>query len=281
MTKLLRRSVGFRVSQLLLGIFIAIWSMVPLYWGVVIALSTQSEIHADPVSLVPSSLTIENFRHLLDGTTAHFYQAMFNSIIQATGSTALTLLVAIPAAYAFSRIRFQGSTFVLAIITATLAVPIYLVLIPLFQLASATGQLNTQQAVILVLTSASLPLAIWIIRSHMASLPQDLESAARLDGAGTFIIMTKIIGPLVAPGLAAAAIVVFLASWGAFLVPLIYANSAATQPLTVLIPTFGNKVSTDFGLQAAAGLVAVTPPILLVVFLQKHLLSGLLKGAYR
>jgi len=281
MAKLRRQSVGFRVSQLLLGILIGIWSMVPLYWGVVIALSTQSDIHADPVSLVPSSLTIENFRHLLGGTTAHFYQAMFNSIIQATGSTVLTLLIAMPAAYAFSRLRFRGSTFLLAIITATLAVPIYLVLIPLFQLASATGQLNTQQAVILVLASASLPLAIWIIRSHMASLPQDLESAARLDGAGTFIIMTKIIGPLAVPGLVAAAIVVFLASWGAFLIPLVYANSAAMQPLTVLIPTFGGKVYTDFGLQAAAGLVAVTPPILLVIFLQKHLLSGLLKGAYR
>jgi multiple sugar transport system permease protein len=156
---------------------------------------------------------------------------------------------------------------------------VYLVLIPLFQLATATGQINTQQGVILVLTSAALPLAIWILRSHIVTLPEDIESAARLDGAGTFRVLGSVVGPLVAPGLVAAAVVTFLASWGAFLIPLVYANTAGTEPLTVLIPTFASKFSSDYGLQSAAGLIAVLPPVLLVVLLQKYLLSGLLKGA--
>jgi multiple sugar transport system permease protein len=284
MSKARQRHRRLRVVQVLIGLFIALWSLLPIYWGVVVAISNPADIRRNPVAPYPLSVTSDNFQHLLNGASAtagSFYSAFLSSLIQATGTTILTLLFALPAAYAFARLRFRASAFLLAIITLTLAVPVYLVLIPLFQLAVLTGQIDTQQGVIFVLASASLPIAIWILRSHIVSLPQDLESAARLDGAGTFTIMSKIVGPLIAPGLVAAAVVTFLASWGAFLIPLVYANSAGTQPLTVLIPTFASKFSSDFGLQAAAGLVALVPPALLVIFLQKHLLSGLLKGSSR
>lgn len=283
-TMTLRRTRRIRIVTIVVGVLIALWSLVPIYWGLVVAFSNPADIRRNPVSPVPLSITGDNFQRLLNGGTAvsqGFYSALSSSLIQAVGTTVLTLLIALPAAYAFGRLRFRGSGFLLAIITVTLAIPVYLVLIPLFQLATATGQINTQQGVILVLTSASLPLAIWILRSHIVTLPLDLEAAARLDGAGTVTIMTRIIGPLVAPGLVAAAVVTFLAAWGAFLIPLVYANAADTQPLTVLIPSFASKFSSDFGLQAAAGLIAVLPPVLLVVFLHKHLLSGLLKGSSR
>jgi multiple sugar transport system permease protein len=160
-------------------------------------------------------------------------------------------------------------------------VPVYLVLIPLFQLGAAAGQLNTHQFVVLVLVSASLPLAIWILRSHIASLPLDIEAAATLDGADTFELIRDIIGPLIAPGLVAAAVIVFLASWGAFLIPLVYAGTQGAQPLTVVIPTFATRFSGNYGLQASAGLLAIVPPLLLVVVLRRHLLSGLISGAVK
>jgi multiple sugar transport system permease protein len=268
--------------RIVLGVLIAVWSLAPIYWGIVIAFSDAADIRRSPVSLLPQSIVFDNFGRLLNGGTPlsqNFYGALASSVIQAAGTTLLTLLLALPAAYAFARLRFRGATLLLSVITVTLAVPVYLVLIPLFQLETSTGQINTQQGVILVLTSAALPLAIWILRSHIVTLPEDIESAARLDGAGTLLLIRGVIAPLVAPGLVAAAVVTFLASWGAFLIPLVYANSSGTQPLTVLIPTFASKFSSDYGLQSAAGLVAVLPPVLLVVLLQKHLLSGLLKGA--
>ena len=264
------------------GVLVVVWSLAPIYWGVVIAFASAADIRRSPASVLPQSFEFGNFARLLgpDSVTASaFVSALGSSIVQAVGTTVLTLLVALPAAYAFARLRFAGSRVLLVIITVTLAVPVYLVLIPLFQLATATGQINTQQGVILVLTSAALPLAIWILRSHIVTLPEDIEAAARLDGAGTFRVLGSVIGPLVAPGLVAAAVVTFLASWGAFLIPLVYANTTQTEPLTVLIPTFASKFSSDYGLQSAAGLIAVLPPVLLVVLLQKYLLSGLLKGA--
>ncbi|HEY0374000.1 MAG TPA: carbohydrate ABC transporter permease [Amnibacterium sp.] len=281
-----RRRTGFGpvwgTVRIVVGILVVVWSLAPIYWGVVIAFASAADIRRSPASVLPLSIELGNFDRLLgpgSATQGVFLAALGSSVIQALGTTLLTLAVALPAAYAFARLRFAGSRILLTVITITLAVPVYLVLIPLFQLATATGQINTQQGVILVLTSAALPLAIWILRSHIVTLPADLEAAARLDGAGTFRVLGSIIGPLVAPGLVAAAVVTFLASWGAFLIPLVYANSSGTEPLTVLIPTFANKFSSDYGLQSAAGLVAVLPPVLLVVLLQKYLLSGLLKGA--
>lgn len=273
-----------RTIQVIVGIFVAIWSLLPIYWAVVVAVSRPSDLRMRPVSLVPRSFSLDSFVTLLvpsSGPGAAFLRGVANSAIQATGTTVITLLIALPASYAFARVRFRGATAVLAVITATIAIPVYLVLIPLFQLGAATAQLNTHQFVILVLVSASLPLAIWILRSHIASLPQDIESAAMLDGANTFVLIRSIIGPLIAPGLVAAAVVVFLAAWGAFLIPLVYAGTQGAQPLTVVIPTYATQFSSNYGLQAAAGLLAVLPPLLLVVALRRYLLAGLISGAVK
>ena len=275
---------GRRTMQVIVGVLVAIWSLLPIYWAIVVAVSRPSDLRIKPVSIVPRSFSLDNFVSLLvpsSATGASFLQGFANSVIQATATTVVTLLIALPASYAFARIHFRGSTVVLAVITATFAIPVYLVLIPLFQLGVATAQLNTHQFVILVLVSASLPLAIWILRSHIASLPQDIESAARLDGANTFVLIRSIIGPLIAPGLVAAAVVVFLGAWGAFLIPLVYAGTQGAQPLTVVIPTYATLFSSNYGLKAAAGLLAVLPPLLLVVVLQRRLLAGLLSGAVK
>ena len=273
-----------RAMQIIVGVFVAVWSLLPIYWAAVVAVSQPAELRMRPISLIPRSLSLDTFANLLTPSSANgsaFLQGLTNSVIQATATTAVTLLIALPAGYAFARVQFRGSTAVLAVITATLAVPVYLVLIPLFQLGAATAQLNTHQFVVLVLVSASLPLAIWILRSHIASLPQDIESAAKLDGANTYVLIRSIIGPLIAPGLVAAAVVVFLAAWGAFLIPLVYAGAKGAQPLTVVIPTYTTRFSGNYGLQAAAGLLAVLPPLVLVVVLRRHLVAGLISGAIK
>lgn len=279
-----RPRLGSRVGRIVVGVVIVAWSLAPLYWAVVMAFSSQADILTMSGSIIPKSLTLGNFRDLFSAdadSASALYQAIASSLIQAVGTTLLTLVLSLPAAYAFARLQFFGAKFTIGLITLTLAVPIYLVMVPLFRLASALGQVDTQQIVIIVLTSACLPLSIWILRSHIASLPVDLEDAARIDGAGTMALMTRIIAPLIAPGAVAAAVVVFLTSWGSFLIPLIYANTPGTSPLTLLIPTFATKYSQEYGLQAAGGLIAIIPPVLLVVFLQKWLVSGLLRGTSR
>lgn len=280
----LRGNAGNLLLKIVIGGIIASWSLVPIYWAVVVSLSTPAAIRQIPPQLVPSPLTLENYLTLLsssDTSSGNYLLAMLNSVVEAGATTIFTIAIALPAAYAFARVRFRGSVILLSTIVVTIAVPVYLVLIPLFQISSSLGQINTRQIVVVIFASAALPIAILILRSHIMALPISLEEAARLDGAPAFTIMTRIVGPLVAPGIVAAAVFVFLTSWGQYLVPVVFANSVDVQPLTVLIPKFATKYAQDLGLQAAAGILAIGPPAILVIVLQRYLVSGLLKGAGR
>lgn len=267
--------------KIVFGIFIALWSALPLYWGAVLSISTPGQINKVPVSFAPQGFSGKNYSRLLNGSSdvsMTFERAMANSAIEALAVTVLTLLIGLPAAYGFVRLKSRAVALAFAVVIFTLAVPVYFVLIPLFQMAASIHQVNTYQAVVLILCSAAMPLAIWIMRSHIASMPIDIEHAARLDGAGTLTLLTKIIMPLAAPGCVAAGVVTFLASWGAFLIPAVFSNTSGTQPLTVLIPQYATKYSQDFGLQAAAAMIALLPPVVLVIWLRRYLLSGILAG---
>jgi multiple sugar transport system permease protein len=277
------RGVRRKIVLAAIGVLILGWTLAPLYWGVVVSLTTPADALKVPIALIPEHITLDNYSQVLGGAgdAAAFPRAILNSLIQAVAATLLTLLVCIPAGYAFARVRFRGARLVLTLITLTMALPVYLVLIPLFQLATVAGQVDTYQVVVIIIVSGMIPLSIWILRSHIALIPIEVEEAARLDGANTVTTLIRVVGPLVLPGIVATAVIIFLGSWGEFLVPAVFANSADIQPLTVLIPNFTTKTAAKLGLQAAAGLLGLVPPILVVVFLQKYLLSGLLKGATR
>lgn len=272
------------VVKVFVGALIASWTLIPLYWALVISTSPATVLQKSPVALVPSSVTLQNFINLLDRAQPAapvFQRALANSVIEALGTTVVTLLVAVPGAYVFARLHTRATRASFLVVIFTMAVPVYFVLIPLFRFAATLGQINTYQGVILVLASSSLPLSVWILRSHVAAMPPDIEDAARMDGAGTFTLITKIIGPLIAPGIVAAGIVTFLAAWGAFLIPLVFANEVSSQPITVLIPQYTSRYAQDYGLQAAAAVLAVLPPVVLVLWLRRYLVSGLLAGASR
>ncbi|MEU4197145.1 carbohydrate ABC transporter permease [Kribbella sp. NPDC026611] len=276
-------SLRTRILLALVGLVVLFWTLAPLYWGVVVSLTTPADALKVPISLVPEHLTLDNYREVIAGTgaTAGFRRAIFNSFVQSVLVTVTTLAVCVPAAYAFARIRFRGAGPALALITITMTLPVYLVLIPLFQLATSTGQVNTVRIVVAVIVSGMIPISIWILRSHIATIPVEIEEAARIDGAGTWTVLVRVIGPLIAPGIVATGVIIFLGSWGEFLIPAVFANSPDAQPLTVLIPNLTTKTSAKFGLQAAAGLIGLVPPLTLVVIFQRYLLAGLLRGATR
>ena len=153
-------------------------------------------------------------------------------------------------------------------------------LIPLYRLMSSLHLIDTFVCVTLIYVSAFLPLSLWLLRSVFESLPLSLEEAAQLDGAGRLYIFFRIILPLAGPGLTAAAILTFLGAWGQYVVPLIF-SPTATKPLTVLIPEFTTKYFIDYGLITASGSIAIVVPALVVIFLNRYLVSGLLAGAIK
>lgn len=283
------RSSSLRSFGLLAGCLVLLtWSLVPIYWALASSLMQPTELTAQPINLVPPAPSFHNYRTLLGGLFSSgeggtiwydFTRALRNSMVTALGATILTVAVASIAAYAVVRLRFPGRQLVFMAIVATIAVPGYTVLIPLYRIMVAANLIDTYTGVILIYVSAFLPLAMWLMRSVYESLPLSLEEAAYVDGAGRLYTFFRIVLPLTAPGLVAAAILTFLGAWGQFSVPLIFSTTMATKPLTVLIPEFATKNNIDYGLINAAGVIAMVPPALIVVFLNRFLMRGLMAGA--
>ncbi|MDQ0467808.1 carbohydrate ABC transporter permease [Labrys wisconsinensis] len=264
-----------------------VWSLLPIYWTLVSSLTPAAEFSARPIHLFPEDPTFGHYLRLLglaDGrvggvdVAGEFRLALLNSVLTAGGATVLCVLMSLLGTYAFARLRFPGRDALFTAVVATMAVPGYAVLIPLFRLMVSLGQIDTYLGVTLIYVSAFLPLCLWLLKGVMDSLPRSLEEAARIDGAGHLRILFSIIAPIAAPGLTAAAILTFLGAWGQYVVPLVFSPKAA-KPLTVLIPEFAGKNFVDYGLIMAGGSIAIVIPCLLVIFLNRYLIAGLLAGS--
>ena len=202
-----------------------------------------------------------------------------NSLLVSLAATVATVAVTAFGAYAFVRLRFPGRETIFALTIATLAIPAYTVMIPLYRMMVVSHLVDTYVGITIIYLSAFLPLALWLMRSVYAAMPPELEEAAFMDGAGRLYTLVRIVMPLAAPGLIASAILTFLGAWGQFVIPLVFSSTMRTMPLTVLIPEFVTKNSVDYGLMNAAGLLAIVPPLCIVLFLNRYLISGLMAGS--
>lgn len=269
-----------RGTQLTLGILIVFWCLAPIYWALVIAFSTPLQIDGATSLFFPHPITLRFFTQLLNGASSgNFLRAALNSIIEAGTTTLATVIIASMAGYAFARLKFPGQSILFITIVGTISLPAYAVIVPLFQMMSQLGLVGTYVGVVLVEISAALPLATWLMRSYIATLPISIEDSARIDGANLVMMLRHIVLPLIGPGMASTTIVVFLMTWSQFIIPLTFAPASHAQPLTVLITQFVTKDAIDYGLQAAAGLLALIPTTILVIRYNKRLVSGLLTGA--
>jgi multiple sugar transport system permease protein len=271
-------------------IVLLVWSLGPIYWSVVTSLTPPTDLISSNPHFWPQHLTLQHYGRLFGSTSTsqgnevqsvwpQFSRALINSVITSVGATILTVVIAAFSAYAFVRLRFPGRDLLFILVVATLAIPAYTVMIPLYRIMIATRLVDTYLGVTLIYVSAFLPLALWLMRSVYQAMPLSLEEAAWLDGASKVYTLVRIVMPLAAPGLIAAAIITFLNAWGQFLVPLVFSPTLTTKPLTVLIPEFISRNYVDYGLINAAGIVAIIPPVLVVLFLNRFLVSGLMAGA--
>ncbi|PRD54951.1 carbohydrate ABC transporter permease [Phyllobacterium myrsinacearum] len=280
------RRLGFYAA---LGILI-LWSIGPVYWALVTSVTPPNALVSDILRLWPEQMTFEHYAKLFGATSTsqgnevqsvwpQFSQAFFNSLLTAFAATVLTVLIAAFGGWAFVRLRFPGRDLIFVVIVGTLGVPAYTVMIPLYRIMISAGLVDTYTGVVLIYVSAFLPLALWLMRSVYQAMPLSLEEAAWLDGASKLYTLVRIVLPLAGPGLVATAILTFLSAWGQFMVPLVFSPTLDTKPLTVLIPEFVTRNYVDYGLMNAAGIVAIVPPVLLVIFLNRFLVQGLMAGA--
>lgn len=285
----MRPGPGFRIVIWLGVALLLLWSLGPIYWTLASAITPSADFAARPIHFFPQNFTLNHFERLLGINVdriggvevwKQFRVALLNSIVTALASTVACVAMSAFGGYAFTRLRFPGRRWMFFAVVATLAIPGYAVLIPLYRLMIGLHMVDTVTGITLIYVSAFLPLSLWLMRNVFEALPLSLEEAAQLDGASRLGIFFRIVLPLVGPGLTAAAILTFLGAWGQYVVPLIF-SPTATKPLTVLIPEFATKNFIDYGLITASGSIAIVIPALVVVFLNRYLVSGLLAGSVK
>ncbi|MGH2860278.1 MAG: carbohydrate ABC transporter permease, partial [Solirubrobacteraceae bacterium] len=192
-----------------------------------------------------------------------------------------TLVIAVVGAYAFARLRFRLRGFLFYIVLATLTLPVYATLIPIYQILTSTHLVNTFIGIIFVYTSGFLPLAMWIMYNMFQALPASIEEAAAIDGATTLQIFRRIVLPIVRPGMAAAAIITFLFGWGQFIFPLVLSSTNSTQPLTVALSALAGRHVVPYTMINAGAIVAIGVPALIVFFLNRFIVDGIVAGSVK
>ena len=256
-------------------------ALFPIYWLVAMAIRPTSEMTGH-ISIIPGTLTLEHFKLLF--TEKGFDKAIVNSLQTTLISTALSLVIGLCAAYIIARSRFRlrvKKPLTYWILLVRVLPPVAFT-IPLYTMFSKVGILNTKLPVLLACVLINVPLIIWFLIGFFQDLPEEIEESAKVDGATEWQLFRKIVLPLVAPGIAAVAMLSFMYAWNEYTYTVIFTRTPAnnTVPLALsLLNTEDNL--TNFGLVAAGGVVSVIPITLFVIFAQNYLISGLSSGAVK
>lgn len=265
---------------LALGIaFFALLIGLPFWWVASGSIKVPQEIIARVPTMIPRSFTLQHFDKLLSGSSYTTY--LLNSVIVAGTSTALTLVLAVPAAYAFFRMRFRGRETLYRTVLLAYAFPSIVVLIPLFGMFGALGLLDTLFALIIVNTTLALPFCIWMLRSFFASVPLEIEEAAIVDGASVPVILKRIMIPLIAPGLASVAIFAFVMAWTEYVFASVLIISDDRRPIPVGFAGIIGQYQIDWGLLLAGSVLATLPVVVLFAFVGRWFVRGLTEGAVK
>ncbi|MCC7021843.1 MAG: carbohydrate ABC transporter permease [Thermomicrobiales bacterium] len=274
-----RWSVG-GIALDLLTIVYFIFALFPLVWMLLLSLKTPDQLFTTYFRFTP---TLDSYRAVLGldaSGSVPFVRFFINSLIVSFGAVLISLLVGVPAAYAFARYQFKGGESLLFTLLSFRFAPELMVIIPIYVIYQRIGLFDTHLGLIWVYQLITLPLIVWILRSYFQDLTPELEQSALLDGYSRPQAFVKVALPLVKPGMAAAALLAFIFAWNSFIFPFILTGSNA-QTVTVGALSFMGGATPRYNLTAAAALIALIPPLLLALSIQRYLVRGLTFGAVK
>ena len=261
------------------------WALVlaisfPLVWMVVTSLRPQSELFKIPPSIIPRSITFEHYAKIL--TETQFLRYFGNSMILATSTTILVVVIGSLGAYSLVRFSYRGRETLATLVLFTYLLPSVVLVLPLYLLMVKIGLANTLPSLVIAYTTFALPYALWLLRSFMSGIPEDLESAALVDGASRMGAFVDVVLPQALPGIISTALFTFILAWNEYLYALVLVNSDQARPLTtgvmnMLITSF----NIEWSLLMAASVMMSVPLIIIFAFLQSHLTRGFGAGGVK
>lgn len=257
----------------------ALFAVGPLVWAVLTSLKVKTQVLAYPPVWWPSPLTLENYREVLFGSNMPRY--LVNTLVVALISIALALVLATHTAYAATRFRFRGRELTMFLILSASMVPIISLLTPLYLVWTRLGLHDSYVGVSLAYAAWQTPTAIWLIRGFVEAVPREVEEAAMLDGCGPWQSFYRIVVPMIQPGLAAAAILIFIYIWNDFLLATTLTLSEERRLIQVGLYRYLGDLGVEWGRFTAYTVLAILPIVTMFVAVQKRLMRGLATGAMK
>ena len=274
-----KQSIGKRFLMTYLPLIaLLIFILFPFYWTFLTSIKPEAELYG-AVTYWPSAVIWDNYKKLFT-TTVDFLKAMKNSFIVASITTVVSLTASTLAAYAFSRYRFKGRKFMMALFLSNNMFPTVLLLIPLYSIMRNLKLLYTPWALVLAYTTFTLPFSVWLLNGFFNDLPMSLEEAALVDGCNRRMAFFKIILPILGPSLVATGVYIFMTSWNEYTFAVMFTNNAS-RTIPVALKSLIGQLGVDWGLLTAGGIITIIPVCIMFFFAQKKLVEGLTAGAVK
>ena len=259
------------------AILLALIALVPFAWMIATSFKSRGALMSIPIEWIPEEPTLDAYFTVFERFP--FLRAIGNSLLIAVCYTLLTLVSASMAAFAFTKIQFKGSGFLLGLYLATMMIPTQVTMIPLFVVMNQIGLINHYSSVIL--PAIFRPFAVFLLVQQMRTIPPDYMDAARIDGAGVWRIWRQVTLPLCAPALATLAVTNFMDSWNDYLWPLLMLTDKAKMTLPIALSTLNGQYDTEYNVMMAGSLISMIPIILIYIFAQKYFKHGLMAGGVK
>lgn len=259
------------------GLIVSVWAF-PVLWALLTSFKTERDVLAYPPTFVFAP-TLANYREVLFGAST-ILPNLWSSLVVSVWATLLTILFAVPAAYALARLRYPGKRASGFYVLATQMLPPVGLIIPYYLTLQRIGGLDTYSGLVAIYLTFSLPFAIWLMVSYFEDVPHEMEEAALLDRAGRLRTLWHVILPQVRGGIAVTTVFVFLNAWNEFMFAVVLGGNTV-RPVTVAMFNFISVEQTQWARVAAGAMVAMAPVILVGLFAQRHIVKGLTVGAVK
>jgi len=282
-----RRSIGrgWVIATYVGLIFFLLWTLIPFIWMFLASLKTNKEIYQQ-FTLLPEQLYFGHYISLFSASggskaSGNFSRWLLNSALVSTVVTLLSIILGALAAYSITRLRYTGRASLARGLIFTYLLPNALLFIPLFGIVARLNLVDSLQSLMLVYPTFTLPFCTWMMSSYFRSIPIELEDAALIDGCDRLGVLFKVVLPLAAPAVAVVALFAFTQSWNEFLYALVFTNSLASRTVTVGLTQMLGEDVFFWGQMMAGALITAVPPVILYMFAQRLVISGLAAGGVK
>lgn len=272
-----RKNIFFcGVSILLLVIL-----LFPVYWIVVTSLKTEQEIFQIPPTLFPKKLNLISYASQLKSGDFNMFRSFGNSMFISLSCMIIAVILSVPASYGLARYRFKGKELCILGFLITQMLPVSVILTPMFIMFRNMDLINNPLSAILADATIGIPFSVLILKSYFASIPGDIEEASYIDGCNRFTAFLRILVPIAYPGIIVCAVFSFLYAWGDLAYGMTFIQDQIRRPITSGIFNFMGQYGTKWSYLTAFAVVTIIPVVLIFIFMQKYLISGLTSGAVK